>query len=86
MTSPVYEGLAARRDLLLGEIEDMTAIIAKEGLVVTGSAGQPITHPLVSARHTALSQLRMVEGQLRRQADEEQQQLRNVPVHLRGRP
>lgn len=52
-----------RRAMLVAEVEDLTALLEQDGLMVTGSKGQPVAHPAIALRHSALEQLRRIDAQ-----------------------
>ncbi|MEW6473436.1 MAG: hypothetical protein AB1679_14285 [Actinomycetota bacterium] len=51
-----------RRQLLIAEIEDLTAAVEHLGLWVKGSQGQDILNPALAARRAALEALRKLEA------------------------
>lgn len=50
--------------LLKREVEDATAVLERDGIMTVGSQGQPVTHPLVGARHQAIALLHKLEAKL----------------------
>lgn len=50
--------------MLLEEIAALSTILKSEGLIASGSQGQPVAHPALTQRHAAIALLHKLEAKL----------------------
>lgn len=50
--------------MLKEEIEALSDLLRHEGLMTVGSQGQPVAHPALAQRHTAIALLHKLESRL----------------------
>jgi hypothetical protein len=53
---------ARRREILVAEVEDLSALIEQDGYLSVGSKGQPVAHPAIALRHAALVEIRHLDA------------------------
>ena len=57
--------------MLKSEIEQLSDILDRDGLMSVGSQGQPVAHPAVGQRHAAIALLHKLEARVTDDTDDD---------------